>query len=198
MSDQNTSEANVVQEFGALAPVRIGLSAQTRSQSVRALNRLLAHTMALRDAYKKAHWQTSGATFYELHLLFDKHYTEQAELMDSIAERIQTLGGVTFALAADIAGESSIARAPRGRESAPAQLERLAQAHETILLDARPLARSANDAGDDGTNDLIISEVVRTNELQSWFIVEHLTQQCERDSETEVAPSTWQPPTPAV
>lgn len=177
MNDQTSSNANVVQEFGALAPVRIGLDAQTRSQSVRALNRLLAHTMALRDAYKKAHWQTSGATFYELHLLFDKHYTEQAAVMDSIAERIQTLGGVTFALPGDIAGESVIARAPRGRESAAAQLERLANAHETILLDARPLARAAADAGDDGTNDLIVSEVVRTNELQSWFIVEHLVQQ---------------------
>jgi starvation-inducible DNA-binding protein len=194
MTDQNSSDTDVLQEFGALAPVRIGLGAQTRSQSVRALNRLLAHTMALRDAYKKAHWQTSGATFYELHLLFDKHYTEQAELMDSIAERIQTLGGVTFALAADIAGESSIARAPRGREAPVAQLDRLAQAHETILLDARPLARQANDAGDDGTNDLIISEVVRTNELQSWFIVEHLVQQGANSKAAEPEPSNWQPP----
>jgi starvation-inducible DNA-binding protein len=171
----NSSDDNVVQEFGALAPVRIGLDAQVRSQSVRALNRLLAHTMALRDAYKKAHWQTSGATFYELHLLFDKHYEEQVTVMDSIAERIQTLGGVTFALPGDIAGESSIARAPRGRETARAQLDRLADAHETILLDARPLARAAADAGDDGTNDLIVSEIVRTNELHSWFIVQHLT-----------------------
>jgi starvation-inducible DNA-binding protein len=194
MTDQNSSDTDIVQEFGALAPVRIGLSAQARSQSVRALNRLLAHTMALRDAYKKAHWQTSGATFYELHLLFDKHYTEQAEIMDSIAERIQTLGGVTFALAADIAGESSIARAPRGRESAMAQLERLAQAHETILLDARPLARQADDVGDDGTNDLIVGAVVRTNELQSWFIVEHLVQQGGGGNEAEVERSTWQPP----
>lgn len=174
MTDKS-SDDNVVQEFGALAPVRIGLDAQTRSQSVRALNRLLAHTMALRDAYKKAHWQTSGATFYELHLLFDKHYEEQVTVMDSIAERIQTLGGVTFALPGDIASESSIARAPRGRETARAQLDRLADAHETILLDARPLARAADEAGDDGTNDLIVSEIVRTNELQSWFIIQHLT-----------------------
>lgn len=175
MSKPSSPDAGVEQEFGTLAAVRIGLDAQVRSQSVRALNRLLAHTMALRDAYKKAHWQTSGATFYELHLLFDKHYEEQVVIMDAIAERIQTLGGVTFALAGDIASESSIARAPRGRESAPAQLNRLADAHETILVDARPLAKSAADAGDDGTNDLIVSQVVRANELQSWFIVQHLS-----------------------
>ena len=176
MSDPQ-DHAHILQEFGALAPVRIGLSDQVRAQSVRALNRLLAHTMALRDAYKKAHWQTSGATFYELHLLFDKHYDEQAALMDTLAERIQTLGGVTFALAQDIGAASSIARAPRGRESAVAQLERLASAHETVLLEARPLAREAADRGDDGSNDLIVSGVVRGNELQSWFIGEHLAAQ---------------------
>lgn len=180
MNDKtSTGNPDIVQEFGELAPVRIGLDAQTRSQSVRALNRMLAHTMALRDAYKKAHWQTAGATFYELHLLFDKHYDEQVELMDSIAERIQTLGGVTFALPGDIASESSIARAPRGRETARAQLDRLADAHETILTEARPLARAADEAGDDGTNDLLVSEIVRTNELQSWFIVQHLMRHSE-------------------
>jgi starvation-inducible DNA-binding protein len=176
----HTPNPDIVQEFGALAPVRIGLDAQTRADSVHALNRLLAHTMALRDAYKKAHWQTSGATFYELHLLFDKHYEEQVTIMDALAERIQTLGGVTFALPGDVASESAIARAPRGRETAAAQLERLATAHETVLVDARPLARAAADAGDDGSNDLIVSQVVRTNELQSWFIVQHLTLQTAR------------------
>jgi starvation-inducible DNA-binding protein len=176
-ADTTSTDANILQNFGALQAVRIGLPDQTRAQGVRALNRLLAHTMAIRDAYKKAHWQTSGATFYELHLLFDKHYDEQVQIMDALAERIQTLGGVTFALGQDVADESSIARAPRARESALAQLDRLAAAHETILLEARPLARLAADAGDDGTNDLIVSQVVRGNELQSWFIGQHLAAQ---------------------
>jgi starvation-inducible DNA-binding protein len=186
---KKVKDKNIIQEFGALAPVRIGLAEDVRSKSVRALNRLLAHTMAMRDAYKKAHWQTAGATFYELHLLFDKHYEEQAEIMDSIAERIQTLGGVTVALPGDVASESEIARAPRGRETARAQLERLASGHETILLDARPLARAADDVGDDGTNDLIVSEVVRTNELQSWFIVQHLSRHSELGDVQAPAPS---------
>jgi starvation-inducible DNA-binding protein len=100
--------------------------------------------------------------------------------MDALAERIQTLGGVTFALARDVADESSIARAPRARESALAQLERLADAHETILLEARPFAREAAQLGDDGSSDLIVSQVVRTNELQSWFVGEHLSLQARR------------------
>jgi len=169
-----SDEESIIQPFGSLVPSRLGLSEQVRHRSVAALNRLLAHTMAMRDLYKKSHWQTSGATFYELHLLFDKHYGEQVELMDSLAERVQTLGGVTLALAQDIAEETRIARAPRGRESVPAQLRRLLTAHETVLGEARPLAHEAAEAGDDGSNDLIVSEVIRTNELQSWFIGEHL------------------------
>jgi starvation-inducible DNA-binding protein len=164
----------VIQAFGTVAAVRIGLAEQTRIQSVSALNRTLAHTMALRDLYKKAHWQVSGPTFYELHLLFDKHHGEQIELMDAIAERVQTLGGVALALAHDVADESRIARAPRGRESATALLERLVAAHKLILEEARPLAREAAERGDDGTNDLLVSQVVRLNELQSWFVAEHL------------------------
>ena len=164
----------VVQAFGSLGPSRIGLHEEARAKSVAALNRLLAHTMATRDLYKKAHWQTSGATFYELHLLFDKHYGEQVEIMDALAERVQTLGGVALALAHDVVEESRIARAPRGREHPVDQLQRLLDAHEILLEEARPLAREAAERGDDGTNDLIVSQVVRTDELQSWFVGEHL------------------------
>jgi len=179
MADRITSgspeSAPVIQAFGRLAPTRIGLAEQVRATSVSALNRLLAHTMALRDLYKKAHWQTSGATFYELHLLFDKHHGEQVEMMDALAERVQTLGGIAIALAHDVAEESRIARAPRGRESPVEQLRRLVDAHEFVLEEARPLAREAADRGDEGTNDLIVSQVVRLNELQCWFVAEHLS-----------------------
>jgi starvation-inducible DNA-binding protein len=166
--------AATVQGFGTLAPSRLGLHEAVRAKSVAALNRLLAHTMALRDLYKKAHWQTSGPSFYELHLLFDKHHDEQVELMDALAERVQTLGGVALALAHDVVEETRIARAPRGRESAADQLCRLVDAHEIVLEEARPLAREAAERGDDGTNDIIVSQVVRTNELQGWFVAEHL------------------------
>jgi starvation-inducible DNA-binding protein len=164
----------VVQAFGSVGPSRLGLGEAVRAKSVAALNRLLAHAMAQRDLYKKAHWQTSGATFYSLHLLFDKHYGEQLEVIDALAERVQTLGGVALALAHDVVEETRIARAPRGRERAVDQLRRLLDAHEIVLEEARPLAREAAERGDDGTNDLIVSQFVRLNELQSWFVHEHL------------------------
>ena len=137
---------------------------------------LLVDTMTLRDLYKKHHWQVSGPTFYQLHLLFDKHFQEQSELIDMIAERIQLLGGVSLAMAHDVAETTTIPRPPRGREEPPRQISRLLEAHQIILTEARRWAREATDAGDDGTNDLLVSNVIRTNELQVWFLAEHLVE----------------------
>jgi starvation-inducible DNA-binding protein len=167
-------QAPVIQDFGSLLPVRIGLREDVRHRSVAALNRLLAHTTALRDLYKKSHWQTSGSSFYELHLLYESHHAEQESLMDALAERVQAFGGVARALAQDIAEETRLARGPRGVEEPVHQLERLVDAHEFILTEARPLAREASGRGDEGTNDLIVGRVVRCNERQSWFISRHL------------------------
>ena len=164
----------IVQPFGSLQTVRIGLSAEVRHRSVRALNRLLAHSMALRDLCKKAHWQTSGATFYGLHLMFDKHYEQQLEIIDSLAERVQLLGGVALATAHEVTQESRLARVNSGAETPMQQLHGLLDAYELLLTEARPLARAAAESGDDGTNDLIVGDVIRGNELQAWFVGEHL------------------------
>ena len=167
--------ARELQEFGTVTSVMpLQLIEPVRLEMTEQLNQLLADTMTLRDLYKKSHWQVSGATFYQLHLLFDKHYEEQDELVDTIAERIQLLGGVSLAMAADIAETTIIPRPPRGREEVPVQISRLLEAHEILLKEARTMAKQATEAGDDGTNDLLVSDIIRTNELQVWFISEHL------------------------
>ena len=166
--------AHEIQPYGKIAKLPIALDEKTCAVSAENLNQLLADTMTLRDMYKKHHWQVTGHTFYQIHLLFDKHYEEQTELVDSIAERIQTLGAVSIAMAPDVAETTLIPRPPRGREELPVQLSRLLEAHQTILKEARTFARDASDGGDDGTNDLLVSEVIRTNELQVWFLAEHL------------------------
>ncbi len=163
-----------IQAFGKIAKLPIGLDEKVCAAGAENLNQLLADTMTLRDMYKKHHWQVAGPTFYQLHLLFDKHHGEQDELVDAIAERIQLLGGISIAMAADVAETTLIPRLPRGREEAPVQISRLLEAHETILKEARTMARQASESGDDGTNDLIVSDVIRTNELQVWFVSEHL------------------------
>ena len=166
--------AHEIQPYGHLVKLPIALSDKACKKSVENLNQLLADTITLRDLYKKHHWQVAGPTFYPLHLLFDKHYEQQDELVDSIAERIQLLGGVSLAMAPDIAETTLIPRPPKGREEVPVQISRLLHAHEIVLKEARTMAKNATDAGDDGTNDLIISDVIRLNELQVWFVAEHV------------------------
>ena len=154
--------------------VRIALARRACEGSVSALNQVLADTMTLRDLYKKHHWQTSGPTFYQLHLLFDKHPEEQGALVDAIVERIQILGGTSIAMAADVAETTVIVRPPRESEEPARQLARLIDAHEHVLHTVRAAARRAADLGDDGTNDLLVSDVVQANEKQTWFVHEHL------------------------
>lgn len=163
------------QSYGTLVNRPISLGHNVRMASVEHLNQILADTMTLRDLYKKHHWQVSGPAFYQLHLLFDKHYADQAELIDILAERIQALGGVAIAMAHDVAEVARVARPPRGREDASIQLFRLLQAHELIISEARESARTAAEAGDDGTNDLLVSDVLRLNEFQAWFVSEQLS-----------------------
>ena len=167
-------KAHEIQPFGHLVRMPIALSENACKESVENLNQLLADTMTLRDLYKKHHWQVAGPTFYQLHLLFDKHYEQQSELVDAIAERIQMLGGVSLAMAPDVAETTLIPRPPKGREEAPVQISRLLHAHEIVLKEARTMARLAAESGDDGTNDLIVSDIVRTNEQQVWFVAEHV------------------------
>jgi starvation-inducible DNA-binding protein len=167
-------DAPEIQPYGHLIRMPVALSETARRESVGNLNQLLADTMTLRDLYKKHHWQVAGPTFYQLHLLFDKHYDEQNGLVDAIAERIQLLGGVSVAMAADVAEATLIPRPPKGREEVSVQISRLLHAHEIVLEESRTMARLAANSGDDGTNDLIVSDVIRRNELQAWFVAEHL------------------------
>ena len=174
LNQQNHAPAPI-QRFGTVSQrLPIGLDESTCLTSVTMLNQLLADTITLRDMYKKHHWQVVGPTFYQLHLLYDKHYEEQNELVDTIAERIQILGGVAVAMAHDVAELTSLPRVPRDREEAPVQVSRLLSAHQSILKNCHEYAKKANEVGDDGTNDVIVSNLIRTNELQVWFVSEHV------------------------
>ena len=189
MSKKNTSGANVgaeprvhqrgreIQSYGTVTHAfHLELEQPVRLEMTEQLNQLLSDSMTLRDLYKKAHWQVIGPTFYQLHLLHDKHYGEQVEIVDAIAERIQLLGGVAIAMAPDVAETTQIERPPRGREEVPAVLSRLLDAHQIIIRECRQIADKADKIGDHGTNDMVVSDVLRTNELQAWFVSEHLVE----------------------
>ena len=163
-----------VQRFGQLREMPLGLAAPVRGEIAATLNKVLSDTRILHDLYKKSHWLMRGPTFYQLHLLMDKHAGEQDALVDAVAERVQTLGAVAVGDPRHVAELTSIPRPPDGVEEVPAMLSRLLEAHELVITEVRAAAHRADELGDDGSNDLLVSEVLRTNELQAWFVAEHL------------------------
>jgi starvation-inducible DNA-binding protein len=163
-----------IQSFGTVRQLPLGLSYEARMYSCQRLNHILANTQILYALYKKSHWLVRGHTFYQLHLLLDKHAGEQLALIDTVAERVQTLGGVAIGDPRHVAEITTIHRPPDGVEEVPAMLSRLLEAHETILIDAHDAATRVAKQGDDGTNDLVVSDVIRTGELHAWFLAEHL------------------------
>jgi starvation-inducible DNA-binding protein len=163
-----------IQAFGTVRQFPLALSYETRMYSCQRLNQLLADSQVLYALYKKHHWLMRGATFYQLHLLLDKHADEQLALVDKIAERVQTLGGVAVGDPRHVAELTKVPRPPDGCEEVPAMLSRLLEAHELILGGAHDAAARVAELGDDGSNDLLVSDVIRTGELQAWFLAEHL------------------------
>jgi starvation-inducible DNA-binding protein len=167
-------EGSSLQEFGTVVAMPNGLKEEVCRRAALTLNALLADTITLRDLYKKHHWQVAGPTFYPLHLMFDKHADGQSHLVDALAERIQLLGGVSVAMAPDVAEMTRIDTPPSGREPAPVQLSRLIEAHEVVLKAAHDAADNAAEDGDHGTNDLLASQLIPANEMQLWFVSQHL------------------------
>lgn len=175
-----SADERELQAFGTVVRIPNALSQEVCARAVTALNGLLADSITLRDLYKKHHWQVAGPDFYALHLLFDKHYQAQTELVDAIAERIQLLGGVSVAMAPDVASMSRIERPPSGREKPRQQIARLLEAHEVVLKHAHKAADQADDDGDHGSNDLLASKIIPANEFQLWFLSQHLVDSQER------------------
>jgi starvation-inducible DNA-binding protein len=163
-----------VQPFGTLRLLPIALSYEARLESCQLLNQILADSLILASLYKKHHWLMRGHTFYQLHLLLDKHYEEQTELIDLLAERVQTLGGVAVADPRHVAEITTIPRPPDGAEEVPAMLSRLVEAHEIVITKIRDAITRTTANRDDGTNDLLMGDVLRRHELHVWFLAEHL------------------------
>jgi len=163
-----------IQPFGSLRTLPIGLPDEARHESCDALNRILADSIVLYQLYKKHHWLVAGPTFYQLHLLFDKHADEQLEIIDLLAERVQSLGGIAVGDPRQVAELTSIERAPDGAEDVPAMITRLLEAHEKVIVRTREAIELTEESKDWGSNDLLMSDVLRRNELQVWFTAEHL------------------------
>jgi len=165
-----------LQRYGTLRQLPIALSAEARAESCQLLNEILSDSMVLAALYKKAHWNAAGPTFYQLHLLFDKHYEEQVELVDAIAERVQMLGGISVGDPRHAAELTTIPRPPDGSEAVPVVLDRLLDAHETVIEKVRDAIDRTEESKDMGTNDLLMGDVLRRHEMQVWFLAEHVVE----------------------
>ena len=163
-----------IQAYGTLRNLPIALDERARTESCELLNQVLADTVILYNLYKKHHWLVAGHTFYQLHLLFDKHAGEQLELVDLLAERVQSLGGIAISDPRHVAEVTKIERPPNGAEEVPVMISRLLEAHETIIGEVREAIDKTERSRDWGSNDLLMSDVLRTNELQVWFVAEHV------------------------
>jgi starvation-inducible DNA-binding protein len=165
-----------IQPFRTLRQLPVALPFETRAQSVQLLNRILADSMILQTHYKKYHWLMRGPTFYQLHLLTDKHAAEQATLVDELAERIQTLGGISVGDPRHAAEITKLPRPPDGAQAVPSMLSQLLEDHEIIIAVVREAIEKTDQNGDAGTNDLLTSSVLRCHEMQVWFLSEHLVE----------------------
>jgi starvation-inducible DNA-binding protein len=163
-----------VQRFGSVRLLPIALASEARIESCQLLNEILADTMILYAMYKKHHWLVTGPTFYQLHLLFDKHAEEQNELTDQVAERVQMLGGTAVGDPRHAAELTTVERPPNGRETVPVMIDRLLEAHEIIIEKVREAIDKTEKNEDWGSNDLLMSDVLRRNEMQVWFVSEHV------------------------
>ncbi|TME79971.1 MAG: DNA starvation/stationary phase protection protein [Chloroflexi bacterium] len=163
-----------LQRFGSLRLLPIALSAEARQESCQLLNEILADSTILYALYKKHHWLVAGPTFYQLHLLFDKHAEEQLELIDLLAERVQSLGGIAVGDPRHAAELTTIDRAPNGAEEVAAMIDRTLEAHETIIEKVRDAIEKTEKSRDMGSNDLLMGDVLRRHELQVWFLAEHI------------------------
>ncbi|MEZ4596376.1 MAG: DNA starvation/stationary phase protection protein [Chloroflexota bacterium] len=182
--------ASETQRYGSLRQVPIALSAEARGESAQLLNEILSDTTILYALYKKHHWLVSGPTFYQLHLLFDKHATEQLELVDELAERVQMLGGVAVGDPRQAAEMTTIPRPPDGVEPVPVMIDRLLDAHEIVIEKVRKGIAVTERNEDWGSNDLLMGDVLRRHELQVWFLSEHVVDMPLVDAVGTVVPRT--------
>ena len=158
-----------IQAYGSVShSLPLELEEPVRLEITERLNQLLADTITIRDLYKKSHWQVAGPTFYQLHLLFDKHFEQQSELVDAIAERIRALGFPAPGTYTEFAKLSSIPETP-GVPPATDMVRLLVEGHEAVARTARKIFPAVEKASDEPTADLL-TQRLQVHEKTAWML----------------------------
>lgn len=130
----------------------------------------LANSIFIYNLYKKYHWHVRGRDFYQYHLLFDEHAKQQLPIIDSLAERLRTLGFMAPGMPGDVERNKSV-NEPDTSDFTPLVLcESLLKVHDAYLKHLRSTIDIADEVDDEGTEDFLVSDVLRVHELQVWFL----------------------------
>ena len=151
--------------------IDIGIDAKTRKKIAGSLEQVLADTYALYGKTHTYHWNIEGPRFSQLHLLFEAQYNELWLALDAIAERIRSLGH--FAPALGSLGEKSSIKADNGSPSEDLMIANLAAGNEAVVRSARTALKTAEEAGDQASADLMTQRVA-IGEKAAWMLRAHM------------------------
>jgi starvation-inducible DNA-binding protein len=155
------------------AKVNLGLPEATRQQVVDLLNKRLSDTFVLYTKTLNFHWNVTGPEFIQIHLLLEEQYTELAEGIDSIAERVRKIGGFAFGTLDEFKQNSAIEEQPGRIPNWEQMLQILVDDHETIIRQLREDADKTEEWGDMFTNDFVIG-LAQEHETMAWKLRAHL------------------------
>lgn len=156
-----------------LHPTRIDIPESTRIKLIELLNKSLAATLDLKTHVKQAHWNVKGKDFFQLHSLFDEIAAEVEEFVDTVAERVTTLGGTAMGTARLAAENSILPEYPHNIYAGLDHIEALAERFGAYANHLRAAIETSDELGDADTADLY-TQISRQIDMRLWFLEAHI------------------------
>ena len=154
--------------------INIGVIEDNRQDVANELAKLLADEYVLYTKTKNAHWNIEGIDFYEKHKFFEMQFGQLDDIIDSVAERIRSIGHYAFATLKSFLELTHLTEVNRDKNDGRGFLNELLIDHESIIIHCREnIHRFANEYKDVGTSDFI-TQLMEKHEKVSWFLRSHL------------------------
>ena len=152
----------------------IGITEKHLHKSITLLSAILSNEMTLYVKTRKFHWNVAGASFMELHKLFEAQYTELEAIIDTVAERIGKLGGKTIGTMNEFTLLSRIVEHPNQYPVQKTMLTELLSNHEALIAELRKdIDVSTDENHDAGTADLLTG-IMQQHETIAWILRKYL------------------------
>jgi starvation-inducible DNA-binding protein len=152
----------------------IGITTDHRQAVAEALAKILADETVLYTKTKNAHWNVEGPDFYDKHIFFETQFGQLDELIDSVAERIRTIGQYAPATLKSYLSLTHLTEATRAKNDSHGFIKELLEDHESIIIILREHIKSfSDDFHDLGSSDFVTG-LMQTHEKMAWFLRSHL------------------------